>query len=224
MLIAVPLTEEEFRERAKTAVEKGADIIEIRADQFENPDPESIEECVRFVHSLGAKTILTVRSPEEGGREVPNRIEIFRNVSPVSDYTDLELSSRELLPEVKEIVQKAGKRLILSFHDFERTPPVWIIREVIREALRHSAVPKVSVMAKTEEDVLRLLCAGGEMEGDKILIAMGKAGKISRLCGFIAGSFITYCSLGRALAPGQIPVEEMVKLRELFIKAKGEDI
>ena len=222
MLIAVPLTGEKFNERTREAVEKGADIIEIRADQFENPDPESIEECVRFVHSLGAKTILTVRSPQEGGREVPNRIEIFRRVSPISDYTDLELSSKDLLPEVKEIVHRTGKRLILSFHDFERTPPAWIIREVIREAIRHSAVPKVAVMAKTEEDVLRLLCAGGEVKGDKILIAMGDAGKVSRLCGFVAGSFITYCSLGRALAPGQIPVEEMVKLRELFVKAEGK--
>ena len=222
MLIAVPLTEEDFKERARTAVEKGADIVEIRADQFEEPDPEKIEECVRTVHSLGAKTILTIRSPEEGGREVRGRIEIFRRVSPISDYTDLELSSRDLLPEVKEIVQKAGRRLILSFHDFERTPPAWIIKEVIREAFRHSAIPKVSVMTKTEEDVLRLLCAGGEIRGEKILIAMGEAGKISRLCGFIAGSLITYCSLGRALAPGQIPVEEMVKLRELFVKAKGE--
>ena len=222
MLIAVPLTEEKFNERTREAVEKGADIIEIRADQFENPDPEKIEECVRSVQSLGTKAILTVRSPKEGGREVEGRIEIFRRVSPISDYTDLELSSKDLLPEVKEIVHRAGKRLILSFHDFGRTPPAWIIREVIREALRHSAVPKVAVMARTEEDVLRLLCAGGEVKGEKILIAMGEAGKISRLCAFVAGSTITYCSLGRALAPGQIPVEEMVKLRELFIKAEGK--
>ena len=218
MLIAVPLTDKGFEERIESALKKGADIIEIRADQFDDPDPRNIEDCVRFVQERGGKTILTVRSPQEGGREVPSRIEIFKRVSPLSDYTDLELSSRDLIPAVREIVLKAGRRLILSYHNFERTPPRWIIREVLREGMRNEAIPKVAVMARTYKDVLDLLCSGGEVEGEKILIAMGEAGKISRLCSFIAGSVITYCSFGEALAPGQIPLEDMVKLKSLFGK------
>ena len=218
MLIAVPLTDRDFEERAERALKTGADIIEVRADQFEDPDPEKVERCVRSVKEKGGRTILTVRSPREGGKEVPSRMEIFEKVAPLSDFTDLEISSRDLIPRIRDIVSRSGKRLILSFHDFERTPPRWIIREVIREGMRHGAIPKVAVMAKKEKDVLDLLCAGGEVEGEKILIAMGDEGKISRICSFIAGSVITYCSFGEALAPGQIPLEEMVKLRSLFGK------
>jgi len=218
MLIAVPLKDKDFNSRAREALEKGADIIEVRADQFDNPTPQKVEECIRFVQDLGGKTILTVRSPEEGGREVPSRTDIFERCSPLSDYTDLELASRDLLPAVKERVLSAGKRLILSYHNFERTPPRWIIRETIREALRHGSIPKVAVMAHKERDVLDLICAGGEVEGEKILIAMGDAGKVSRICAFIAGSIITYCSFGEALAPGQIRLEEMVKIKSLLGK------
>ncbi len=218
MKIAVPLDQRNFRERSRKALELGAQLIEIRVDLFENRDPGFILECVETVKSYGGELILTVRSPSEGGRPVPERLEIFKKVSPHCEYTDLELSSRDFIGPVKESVSKGKGNLILSFHDFERTPPAWMIKEIIREGMRFGAIPKVAVMANTYSDVHRLLCAGGEIQGEKILIAMGEVGRISRLAGFLAGSVITYCALDEAVAPGQISVEEMVKLRELFLK------
>jgi 3-dehydroquinate dehydratase-1 len=218
MLIAVPLDDRQFEERAKRALEEGADLIELRVDLFENKDPQRVKERAVFVKELGGEAILTVRSEREGGKFVPDRLKIFQEVSPHTAYTDLELSSRELILPVLASVKKGKGRLILSFHDFERTPPRWIIKEVIREALRYGAIPKIAVMARDEGDVLKLLCAGGEIQGDKILISMGQAGKISRLAAFISGSIITYCSLDREVAPGQLSVQEMVKLREIFCK------
>lgn len=218
MLIAVPLTDKDFKERVKEAKEKGADIVELRVDQFSKTDPDYVLDLLRTAKEEGLRTILTVRSPEEGGREVANRREIFEKVAPESDYADVELSSRDLIIPVRNAVSKGGGNLIVSFHNFELTPANWIIREVLREEHRYGGIPKVAVKANSYEDVARLLCVGNQEKYEKILIAMGEIGRISRLAGFVFGSVISYASLGESLAPGQLPLEEMVKLRELFYK------
>ncbi|MDQ7037857.1 MAG: type I 3-dehydroquinate dehydratase [Aquificota bacterium] len=218
MLIAVPLTDEGFREKVKEAREKGADIVELRVDLFSRRDPDHVLDLLMFAKESGLKTILTVRSPEEGGGEVENRKEIYEKVAPYSDFADVELSSRNLIPYVREALSKGGGRLIVSFHDFERTPPSWVIREVLREGFRYGGIPKVAVKANSYGDVARLLCVGSQEKGDKILIAMGDLGRVSRVAGFVFGSLITYATLGRPLAPGQLGLEETVKLRELLYK------
>ncbi|HIQ49175.1 MAG TPA: type I 3-dehydroquinate dehydratase, partial [Aquifex aeolicus] len=55
-----------------------------------------------------------------------------------------------------------------------------------------------------------------QVEGEKIVISMGNYGKISRVASFIFGSIITYCSLEKSFAPGQIPLDEMIKLKKAF--------
>ncbi len=216
MLIAVPLTDENFKENLTKAKDLGADLIELRVDTFSRTDVEYVRDLLLSVKDEGLKTILTVRDPKEGGKQVHNREDLFIKLSPESDFTDVELMSLDLLRRVKKIVKEAGKDLIASFHDFERTPPVWVIKEIIRKALNEGAIPKVSVMANSYEDCAKLLCAGASFPGRKILIAMGKEGMVSRVAGYVFGSFISYASLGKALAPGQIPLEEMVKIRELL--------
>lgn len=217
MQIAVPLTDEALSEEVGRAASLGADIIELRVDQFKDKSAEHVLECIDLVHSKGLKTILTVRIPQEGGAYVENRLEIFEAAAPVSDYTDLELTAREDILKVREFM--GNGKLIVSFHDFERTPPLWLLKEVYREAKRFGAhIPKIAVMANSLDDVARLLCLGNEEKGEKILIAMGELGSVSRIAAYAFGSVISYASLERSFAPGQIPLEEMVKLRERFYR------
>ncbi|RUM30704.1 MAG: type I 3-dehydroquinate dehydratase [Aquifex sp.] len=216
MLIAVPLDDINFSENLKRAKEKGADIVELRVDQFSNTSLDYVKERLLEVQKEGLKTILTIRSPEEGGKEVPNREELFEKLAPLSDYTDIELSSRGLIVKLHNIVKSAGKKLIISYHNFEFTPANWVIREVLREGYRYGGIPKIAVKANSYEDVARLLCIAHQVEGEKIVISMGNYGKISRLAGFIFGSIITYCSLEKSFAPGQIPLDEMIKLKKVF--------
>lgn len=219
MLIAVPLSDRDLEENLNHCVEKGADIIELRVDLFEKRDPQSVLDCIQKVHRAGLKTILTVRSEKEGGSGIENRLEIFRMCSPHSHYTDIELSSQDIISQVRNMVKSAGKRLIISYHNFELTPPTWILREVFREAKRWGAdVVKISVKARSYEDTARLLCLGREEEGEKILIAMGEYGKVSRIAGFVFGSVISYAFLGSATAPGQLSLEEMVRIRNMIME------
>ncbi len=215
MLIAVPLDDKDFSNKIKEAKEKGADIVELRVDQFSNTSVDYVKDKLLEVKERGLKTILTVRIPEEGGREVKNREEIFEKLAPLSDYTDIELSQRSLLVKLHNLLDGKG-RLIISYHNFEVTPPNWIIREVLREGYRFGGIPKIAVKANSYEDVARLLCISRQVEGEKIVIAMGDYGRVSRIAGYIFGSVITYASLGKSFAPGQIPLEEMVKLKKLL--------
>lgn len=215
MLIAVPLTDRKFEENLRACKEKGCDIVELRVDLFEKKSPDWVLRHVEKAQKMGLKTILTVRSEKEGGKKVENRMDIFESISPVSDYTDIELSSKELIRAVKDVVRLYGKKLILSYHNFELTPPNWVLKEIYREARRFGAdIVKMAVRANSYEDVKRLLCI--DEDGDKVLIAMGELGKISRLAGFVFGSVITYSFLEEAIAPGQISLEEMVRLRDMF--------
>ncbi|HIQ49322.1 MAG TPA: type I 3-dehydroquinate dehydratase, partial [Aquifex aeolicus] len=68
MLIAVPLDDINFSENLKKAKEKGADIVELRVDQFSNTSFDYVKERLLEVQKEGLKTILTIRSPEEGGK------------------------------------------------------------------------------------------------------------------------------------------------------------
>lgn len=217
MLIAVPLTDKNFEDGLKACKELGADIVELRVDMFQDADVNHLRELIKKVHDTGLRNILTIRSEKEGGRHVPNRLKLFEELSPTSDYTDLELSSESIISKVRDIVKAHDKKLILSYHNFERTPPRWILKEIFRKAKRWGAdIVKVAVKANSYEDVATLLCTGKEEEGEKILISMGSVGSISRLAGFIFGSAISYAFIGQAVAEGQIPLEEMVKLRRLF--------
>lgn len=217
MLIAVPLSDKNFEDNLRLCKEEGADIVELRVDLFENKDPGFVLECIKKVQGIGLKTILTVRSEKEGGSKVENKLDIFKACAPQSDYTDIELSSQDILPYVKEIVKSSGKKLIISYHNFDLTPPNWILREIFREAKRWSAdIVKIAVKANSYEDTARLLCLGREEEGEKILIAMGDYGKVSRIAGFVFGSVITYSFVGSAVAPGQIELKEMVRIRSLL--------
>ncbi len=218
MLIAVPLSDRNFRERLLRVREEGADAVELRVDLFERTDADHVENLGRQVRDLGLKLILTVRIPEEGGRRVPNRREIFERVAPVSDFTDIELRERPLIPWLRRIVSEGGGRLIVSYHNFKLTPASWVLREILREGHRFGGIPKIAVRANSLEDVARLLCTGAQEKYHKILIAMGGIGSVSRIAGFVFGSLITYASLDEPSAPGQLSLEDTVKLRELFYK------
>jgi len=222
MKIAVPLSDENFDENLRLCKEKGADIIELRVDLFKKRDLDFIREKIEGVKEAGLEVLLTVRSEKEGGKHVENRREIFESLSPLCDYTDIELSSKDLLGFVRDIVKESGRKLIISHHDFGGTPPGWLIVEILREMYRWGAdIAKLAVTPKSWEDVSRLLCFSRRVEGKKILIAMGELGKLTRVAGPPFNSVITYSFVGKAVAPGQINLEDMIYIRNILYEGQG---
>jgi 3-dehydroquinate dehydratase-1 len=216
-MVAVSLGDEHFEENLKRAKELGADAVEYRVDAFKNKDLNHCKRVIEYGNSLGLKAILTIRAPWEGGEgEVPNRVEYFRELTPLADFIDIELRApEEEFEEVKKIVKCHDKKLIVSYHDFEKTPPQPAVEEIFKRMVAKGAdVAKVAFRANSYEDVARLLCTAAKQPIPTVAIAMGEKGKISRVAGAVFNSIITYCALERAFAPGQLTLAEMRELLE----------
>jgi len=217
VLIAVPLSDKDFKKKIRKAKELGADIIEYRVDAFQNLDLSHIREVITYGNSLGLKAILTIRKPEEGGfKEIKDRLFYYENLIDLVDFVDVELKSKEEeIKKVKELTEKFKKKLIISYHNFSKTPEKEEIEKIFNEIKSNGAnIAKVALMANNKEDVSRLLCVVSSQEIPTIAISMGELGKISRIAGSFFNSIITFCSLEDSFAPGQMSITELKKLLE----------
>ena len=68
-------------------------------------------------------------------------------------------------------------------------------------------------MPVERQDVLELLkatvMADERLSIPVITMSMGSLGAVSRICGSLTGSAMTFASVGETSAPGQIPIESM---------------
>lgn len=225
--ICVPVTgvtEQEIMEEARAAVCTPADIIEWRADWFEEVlDLRRVKEVLAALRGILQELplLFTFRTMKEGGeREVGEKYykELNKAViaSGYADLVDVELFAGDMV--VKELVSKAherGVKVVISNHDFEKTPGKEELVERIRRMQKLGAdLPKIAVMPQCKKDVLVLLEATEEMNrcyADTPVITMSMSGEgvISRICGEVFGSAVTFGSAGKASAPGQMKVEEL---------------
>jgi 3-dehydroquinate dehydratase type I len=200
-----------------------ADILELRID--------GIRKCNLEKLLAGGKgeLIVTNRVKVEGGgfsgteRE---RVSLLKKaVSLESTYVDLEIRTDEALRDElkKEIGTRQGHtRLILSYHNFEKTPGLTSLRKKMEEGRRAGAdiIKIVSFAGRMEDNlkVLALIPYARKRGLEIITFCMGASGKISRIMAPLLGSYLTYAALckGEESAPGQMTVGEMKKGIRLF--------
>ena len=74
---------------------------------------------------------------------------------------------------------------------------------------------KLAVMPHNKADVIRVLEVTDEVNNDVepllITISMGYRGSITRVSGESYGSVMTFATIGKESAPGQIPLDQMIK-------------
>ena len=115
---------------------------------------------------------------------------------------------------IREIHARGGL-VVASNHDFDKTPERGeMLRRLRRMQEIGGDVPKLAVMPRTKSDVLELLAATEEMVrtyADRPIITMSMSGigTVSRICGEIFGSALTFGAAKKASAPGQLAVEEL---------------
>lgn len=186
----------------------GADIAELRIDRFRS---RKLRHVLRELRKYSrVPTLATIRSKKEGGQWTggeAERLELFRAVLPHVGAVDIELSSRRILRDVVRAAKKARRTVIVSYHDFERTPSDAVLRRILRRARAAGAdAVKIATMARGPKDVARLArLTHAERRRNVIIIAMGRQGTLSRVLFPVMGSVVTYASRGaRAGAPGQL--------------------
>lgn len=205
---------------ARRAVKEGADILEIRADLFAKTYFKA-DRLPRLLRSLRREIrrplLLTLRMGEEGGglsvkyREV-DRLGLFRAALAHVDGVDIELAATEINRHVVFEAHKRGRFVVLSAHDFKKTPSNAGLSGYVRKARRLGGdILKVAALPRSKNDVDRLMsfCKRAPFRR-RVFIAMGPRGINSRLRGFEHGSLWTYGYVRRPLAPGQWPVRKLV--------------
>ena len=179
--------------------------------------------------AAGDKPLLvTMRTAAEGGNmDLSDKAyeDFYEKVleSGAADLIDLELLAhdRACLDRISALARRAGVRVIMSSHDFQKTPPRQEILERLRLMEKAGAdILKIAVMPADMEDVLELLAATQQMhrETDRPLItmAMGAAGCVSRSCGGFFGSAVTFGAAGRQSAPGQMDAVDLEHVLNLL--------
>jgi 3-dehydroquinate dehydratase I len=188
----------------------GLDAVEVRVDAL--PDPPS----PRQISDLPVAAIVTVRRRDEGGvvamSEEERLAKYFALLGPASAI-DLETRSIERMRDLVEAVRRDRKILILSFHDFETTPPLSELRDICAQARELGAdIVKVAVKTQTPEEVARLLLLLEGFSAPLAVMAMGVLGRASRLLFAKAGSALNYGWLDKPQIPGQWSAREFVEL------------
>ena len=235
--ICVPIvgvTKEGILEEAKALKSLPVDVVEWRVDWFENVfDPELFLDALKALREeLGDLPILvTFRTSKEGGEksiepEAYAELNIRAAKSGLADLVDVEVFTGDDI--VKRIVAEAhavGVKVVASNHDFDKTPDKDDIVGRLRKMQALDAdIPKIAVMPRNKKDVLTLLAATEEMASeyaDRPIITMSMAGTgvISRLCGEVFGSALTFGAAKKASAPGQMGMQDLSEVLTRIHKA-----
>ncbi len=119
--------EEDLYREIDEALTQKPDYLEWRRDYFLEDDYEQERRILRRIRNLGVSLIYTFRDVKEGGfRHVLNedRWKHIANAakSNAVTYIDVELnSSEEYFEAVKQVVKSAQNKLMVSYHDFDKT-------------------------------------------------------------------------------------------------------
>ncbi len=219
--ICVPIVEktaEEIRDKALALKSVPLDLVEWRTDWYEEGGcPQKCLEVLGDLREIlgNIPLLYTFRTKGEGGVKAIEKsryLELNARIaeSGLADLIDLELfTACGAEKPVVEAAQKAGVLVVMSSHDFEKTPSGEEIMNRLKKMDEAGAhILKIAVMPQNTEDVLTLLAATREAaEKTKkplITMAMGGTGLVSRLAGELWGSAVTFGSAGTASAPGQI--------------------
>lgn len=235
--IIVPIVEttrKEIIRKAESLADVRVDIVEWRADWFEEAaDPAAVEEVLKGLRSALGNTplLFTFRTLREGGEKAIDpqdyaalNISVAR--SGFADLIDVEIFTwDEIVREIIESAHERGVKIVGSSHDFDRTPEKEEIVGRLKKMQQMGAdIPKIAVMPQSRKDVLTLLLATEEMTAEYadrpiITMSMSGTGLISRLCGEVFGSSCTFGAVGKASAPGQMNAEDLDTVLELIHKS-----
>lgn len=197
-------------------------MAEIRLDRC----PLSIEEIEYLFSSSDTPLVATCRVVDDGnGTWEEAEEKLTAAVEAGAAFLDLEIEApKEIGKRLRRACTEYGTTMIRSSHFFAGTPSDDVLRGTVEKCRKFGGeIVKIAAMAKSEEDVARVLAlyssvvstnSAVEIQRPVELVAfsMGEIGKASRLECLKLGSPFTYAALNEneAAAPGQWTYSEML--------------
>jgi 3-dehydroquinate dehydratase-1 len=209
---------ESLRDKINRAFSSGANYVEIRFDFLDLSD---MEEALKIAENIREKAIFTLRTSAEGGKfkaNINDRIEWLKKLAMAKPMLlDIEYSTIQSNDDLANYCKTQKIPVLLSWHDFEKTPPKDQLRCMLEKMRVYSNHIKMVTTAINIVDALRILdLYENAVESNLIAFSMGEAGIISRImCTIIGKSPFTYAALEESIAPGQLTV---VQMRDIYDK------
>ena len=202
--------------KLKAALKK-SDYTEIRLDFLKM---EQVPSALEIIKKDLNRIVCTLRPKTEGGKfsgTEKERISIIKLIAEYSPFLlDIEYNTLKKNKELLKYLKTTKTKLLVSWHDFKKTPKSAELKNQINQMSKFSSNVKIVSTAKSTEDATRMLeLYSKKGKNNLISFAMGDAGRISRILCLYLGSPYTYVSLGKAIAPGQFSVDEVNKIINL---------
>ena len=237
--ICVPITgttQKEIETQAARIRETPAQAVEWRADWFYdildpsgNPNTEAVTKILKNLRDILGEIVLlfTFRTAKEGGEkairpESYQCLNLAAAKSGFADLIDIELfTEKKLCQTLAEEIHQLGMKVIISNHDFEKTPDCeTLVKRLSRMEALGADMAKIAVMPQSSKDVLVLLSAAEEFSRigkcPGITMSMAGLGTASRILGEFFHSAMTFGAVGRVSAPGQLDVNELYTILNLL--------
>lgn len=232
--ICVPMIGEtllELAEEANFLRNLDFDVVEWRVDFFDDvTEIDRVKEALETIRRIltDKPIIFTFRSSKEGGQKelaVEAYFQLNRAIAETKlvEVIDVELFNEEkVIKELVNIAHENGIAVIISNHDFNKTPAKKeIISRLCKAQELGADIPKIAVMPTCSEDVITLLDATrimNEKYADRPIITISMDGKgiISRVSGGVFGSALTFGAAKKVSAPGQISAVDLRNIIKLL--------
>lgn len=211
------------------------DVAEWRIDFYKDVEKiESVKKTLLYIRKWlnNIPIIFTFRSKNEGGNKDISKEYYIKLLLEVIETKEADLIDVELFTgddEVEKIINRAhenGVKVIISNHDFEKTPSKEEIIKRIEKMIDLGAdIPKIALMPKCREDVLTLLSTTSYIDEKYsdipiITMSMGSIGMVSRIAGELFGSALTFGAAEKSSAPGQIQANELSTILQIIHKSR----
>jgi 3-dehydroquinate dehydratase / shikimate dehydrogenase len=206
-------TADEMSKMVRSAL-KQTRTIELRLDWL-----RSDAERARFLDWLAAgqprnATFLATCRRREGGGKFPGAVDrelywLIHAREAGCQWCDLEVETLRKLPGQSVREYPVPPRVLLSVHDFERTPD--LPRSMNPPAHGWVDAVKIAAEARSIHDSIRLLRLARSSKSF-VAVPMGEAGLPARILALREGSALAYAPIAEATAPGQVSMHEMKNL------------
>lgn len=195
-----------------------SEYVELRLDFLSQAQ---IPYCLNLLKPRLRRCICTLRPKSEGGKfpgTEKERTSILKLIAEFNPYLlDVEYNTLRKNKSLYQYLKKTRVSILVSWHDFSKTPSEKTLRSMTKKMSRFSKNIKIVTTSRSINDTLRILnlYKGISHRSSLIAFAMGDYGRMSRILCTTLGSPFTYVSLGKPVALGQFSLDEMTSILQL---------
>jgi 3-dehydroquinate dehydratase-1 len=170
---------------------------------------------VRDIFARHNNLIATCRPGPRNNKE--RKVLLSAAIMAGAAYVDIEVENDDSFKNaVIDQARRQGCKVIVSYHNFERTPDRLELEQIVDKCFVTGAdIVKIACLVRSAKDNARIL---GILSDDRplVVVGMGRLGKITRIAGPFLGSPFTYASFeeGKETAEGQINHMKVAEISE----------